>query len=583
AGRLSSARGADGNTTTIAYDADGNRLLRRDPTATTLYLGGQEVRWDRTANVKTGTRFYTHGGVAVAVRNGTGLYWPAGDHHGTATTTVKAGTLAVTRRLFTPFGDTRGAAPAAWPDERGFVDGTRDDSLGLTQLGAREYDPKTGRFISVDPLIDPTDPQQLNGYSYANNSPATYSDPDGLFPECGCDSDRYGYDNVLHNADGSLLSESDANKYLNTGQKDKWKKKVQRKAQRDQERRNWERKVRSSGHSQKEFEEAKKIKEKSILEVVIEAGGEVLKEFLGIDDIKGCFGDGDLGACIAMVINVIPWTKLFRVGKLVSAVKKAWNAVTSFRDKQKWADDVVNAVDTAVKRCHSFRPDTTVRMADGTARPIGDIKLGDEVLATDPETGETETRAVVALHVNSDRELVDVGVGVETLHTTQNHPFWSVRERAWVDAGELTTGDLLRTPDGRQVAVTSVHRYTGKEVMRDLTIDSAHTYYVSVGGADVLVHNNNECDVPDPKGKGPDPEGGTGSGDGNPLADGDEIKDRIKQSGQRAEAVVSQPINQTFKAELGDNPVIPVAMVAAAVAAGVKSGVQRLRSWWRNR
>ena len=39
--------------------------------------------------------------------------------------------------------------------------------------------PDTGRFISVDPVIDASDPQQLNGYAYANNSPETFSDPDG--------------------------------------------------------------------------------------------------------------------------------------------------------------------------------------------------------------------------------------------------------------------------------------------------------------------------------------------------------------------------------------------------------------------
>jgi hypothetical protein len=30
----------------------------------------------------------------------------------------------------------------------------------LTHLGAREYEPVTGRFISFDPLMDLTDPQQ---------------------------------------------------------------------------------------------------------------------------------------------------------------------------------------------------------------------------------------------------------------------------------------------------------------------------------------------------------------------------------------------------------------------------------------
>jgi hypothetical protein len=36
-----------------------------------------------------------------------------------------------------------------------------------------------GRFISVDPLIDVSDPQQMQGYSYAGNNPVSFSDPDG--------------------------------------------------------------------------------------------------------------------------------------------------------------------------------------------------------------------------------------------------------------------------------------------------------------------------------------------------------------------------------------------------------------------
>ncbi|NCT91507.1 RHS repeat-associated core domain-containing protein, partial [Cellulomonas sp. APG4] len=49
-------------------------------------------------------------------------------------------------------------------------------------VGARYYDPTLGRFISVDPVMDLTDPAQWHGYSYANNNPITYTDPTGLKP-----------------------------------------------------------------------------------------------------------------------------------------------------------------------------------------------------------------------------------------------------------------------------------------------------------------------------------------------------------------------------------------------------------------
>ncbi|WP_423462376.1 RHS repeat-associated core domain-containing protein [Promicromonospora sp. MS192] len=37
-----------------------------------------------------------------------------------------------------------------------------------------------GSFVSVDPVMDLSDPQQWNAYAYANNNPVTWSDPTGL-------------------------------------------------------------------------------------------------------------------------------------------------------------------------------------------------------------------------------------------------------------------------------------------------------------------------------------------------------------------------------------------------------------------
>src|SRR5699024_12117057 len=84
----------------------------------------------------------------------------------------------------TAFGEDRGTT-ATWHGQRGFVDGTIDEGIGLTQLGARSYDASLGRFLSVDPLVDQADSQQMHGYSYARNSPVTYAGADGLHP-CAC-------------------------------------------------------------------------------------------------------------------------------------------------------------------------------------------------------------------------------------------------------------------------------------------------------------------------------------------------------------------------------------------------------------
>ncbi len=172
-------------TSSYLNDANGERLLRRTPTNTTLYLDGTELTLDKASGSLSAQRYYEFGGHIVAQRNsgGGGVSTLANDPNGTPLVSINNATNAVTKRYIQPFGGARGSA-ASWPaGDKGFVGGTNDPSTGLTRLGAREYDPTQGRFISVDRIIDPTDPQQLAAYSYANNSPITFSDASGLRTE----------------------------------------------------------------------------------------------------------------------------------------------------------------------------------------------------------------------------------------------------------------------------------------------------------------------------------------------------------------------------------------------------------------
>nr|WP_275941651.1 RHS repeat-associated core domain-containing protein [Planosporangium mesophilum] len=184
--------------TTFVYDAEGNRLVRKESGATTVYLPGTELRLDHATRAVTATRYYTFGGRTVAVRSVAGMKFLAEDHHGTSHLAIDAVTGTVTRRRTTPFGDLRGAAPTVWPSERGFVGGIQD-ATGLVHLGAREYDPTIGRFVSPDPIVDLADPQQIHGYSYASNNPVTLSDSTGLMPDADGGSRKGGDNSSMHN------------------------------------------------------------------------------------------------------------------------------------------------------------------------------------------------------------------------------------------------------------------------------------------------------------------------------------------------------------------------------------------------
>ncbi|MGC5361653.1 RHS repeat-associated core domain-containing protein [Streptomyces sp. DT24] len=173
------------------YDADGELLVRRTTKGdgdTVLHLGASEIRLTKkgASTTLSGTRYYAAAGQTLAVRTsraGTaagGLSYLAGDQHGTSSLAVDATTQDVTKRRTTPFGAPRGTAPANWPDDKAFLGKPADTTTGLTHIGAREYDPGNGQFLSVDPVLSLDEHQSLNGYSYANQNPATHSDPTGL-------------------------------------------------------------------------------------------------------------------------------------------------------------------------------------------------------------------------------------------------------------------------------------------------------------------------------------------------------------------------------------------------------------------
>lgn len=67
--------------------------------------------------------------------------------------------------------------------DRGYIGQEHHDLFGIVNLNARLYDPILGRMLSPDALVsDPTNAQNFNRYSYANNNPLRYSDPDGNLP-----------------------------------------------------------------------------------------------------------------------------------------------------------------------------------------------------------------------------------------------------------------------------------------------------------------------------------------------------------------------------------------------------------------
>ena len=135
-----------------------------------------------------------------------------------------------------------------------------------------------------------------------------------------------------------------------------------------------------------------------------------------------------------------------------------------------------------------FTGDTEVYTSDGLVC-IEEISVGDEVLAYDYETGETELKEVLNVWVKETDEILHVSTSDgETIDTTTNHPFY-VEEKGWVAAGDLDVGDILITADGSKVEITELELENLAEPISvyNLEVADFHTYFVGEYG--VLVHN----------------------------------------------------------------------------------------------
>ncbi|WP_229791465.1 polymorphic toxin-type HINT domain-containing protein [Micromonospora fulviviridis] len=179
------------------------------------------------------------------------------------------------------------------------------------------------------------------------------------------------------------------------------------------------------------------------------------------------------------------------VGYLASGAKGLKNA-----DKLR---NITNIIETLSKACkNSFAPGSSVLMADGSRKPIENVRVGDTVLSTDPRARTTAAQAVTATIVGvGSKTLVDVMIDddsdgstpASTVVATDNHPFWLPELSSWVNAEDLVPGQRLAAADGTLVKIEGTTRRFEEARVYNLTVEEFHTYYVGAGVASVLVHN----------------------------------------------------------------------------------------------
>ncbi|MFG2873158.1 ricin-type beta-trefoil lectin domain protein, partial [Streptomyces sp. NPDC048338] len=548
------------NDTRHIYGPDGGRLLTIQGKQATLHLGEAEVTVQQGGVLVNTQRTYSApGGAVMRYAYGTGaetLVAQTGDHQGSTYTEVALyGGMSVRIRKQDAFGNERGTAVANLQNHKGFLGKTEDDASGYTPLGARLYDPVVGRFLSADPVLDLNDPLQSNGYTYAHNNPVTHADPTGLsisltaseraaaLAGAGLSAaqvaqaeamqgkslssvilaiawetlkDFIGINDAMACFGGDMWSCAglilDAIPWGKIGKIPSVLRAIDRTINAIQAFKAAKKAAEIVLKAAKAAEEAalrakKAAIEKAKKEAAQRAKKKAAEQAKRTAD-KAAAQTKKTGNAVHKQAQAKAAPKASshasggKGGGKVNTSKPGGNSGGSSRSKggSSGSGDSGKAGGGGGGTCNSFVPGTKVLMADGTTKPIEQIKTGDKVLATDPATGETRVETVTAeIKGQGLKHLVKVTIdtdgknGTKTAQVTatDGHPFWVPELNDWIFATELTSGQWLQTSAGTHVQISAIERWTAQDAtVHNLTVSDLHTYYTLAGASPVLVHNS---------------------------------------------------------------------------------------------
>jgi len=348
-----------------------------------------------------------------------------------------------------------------------------DAETGSIYLRARYYDPSIGRFISRDSYGgEAADPLSLNRYTYCHNNPILNFDPTG------------------HSIRSSLSKAWGSVKQWGKDRADDWKTGIGI--------------LENSNPAGKTFA--------SYSHGVVDTLGSQISAIRHpvktaksmISGVKSLAND-PVGSVKGMAIE--KYNSLCSLGKDIyngnwqSIANKAAYSLGGAsvavvegaigKAAMAKAPAAFNKVKCTVTGKGCFVAGTIVATIYG-GKAIETIEVGDKVLATDPETGETAYKEVLKTYTYVKDTLVYIEANGEIIETTKEHPFW-VEGQGWTKAKFLNDGDLLRDAKGDSIVIDKIeiaslpeNQYT---IVYNFEVADYHTYYVS----DDLVLVHNDC------------------------------------------------------------------------------------------
>ncbi len=157
-----------------------------------LYISETEIELDNNGNITQSVNYIhaPNGLCALHVKQGVSenVYYPYFNHIGSILTLTNKFANVVAEQNFDAWGRRRNATTWLYSSlnslptwlTRGYTGHEALEDFDLINMNGRLYDPKLGRMLSVDPVLqDNKSTQAYNKYSYCLNNPLKYTDPSG--------------------------------------------------------------------------------------------------------------------------------------------------------------------------------------------------------------------------------------------------------------------------------------------------------------------------------------------------------------------------------------------------------------------
>jgi type II secretory pathway pseudopilin PulG len=127
-----------------------------------------------------------------------------------------------------------------------------------------------------------------------------------------------------------------------------------------------------------------------------------------------------------------------------------------------------------------FLAGTPILLADGSTKPIEEIKPKDKILGFNEKTNKTQEDEVAKLLVRKAKKYLIINGRVKV---TSEHPFY--HEGKWVKIGSLKIGDKLLNNKNQVEVIKSIEKVNQEVTVYNLIAKPSHTYFAY----GILVHN----------------------------------------------------------------------------------------------